>query len=462
GTVTGAGTYAYGTQVELTATPNTGYYFVQWNDGNKDNPRQVVVTQDSTFTAEFALQQFTVSTEAENGAVTGAGTYAYGTQVELTATPKAGYEFIKWSDGNKDNLRQVVVTQDSTFTAEFALQQFTVSTEAENGTVTGAGTYAYGTQVELTATPNAGYYFVQWSDGSKDNPRQVTVTGNATYTAEFAVCQSAETLLQVTIEKGESYTFAGQTLTTKGTYVDSLHTATGCDSIVTLVLNVHVTPQYTLKVLSESTGKGLVSGGGTYDAGKVVKLVADANEGFEFARWSDDNTENPRWVTVSKNQILKAYFDTLCSVEAQIVVGTAVNANAGTVAGTGYFHCGDEVQLQATANTGYAFYRWYNAELGIADTNNPVTLQVPNGTVVTAVFRKAKKTTTTTRSASAMVSVQDRMVYVQNDEPINVRIYDIIGRTLCVANHIVDYMVELKSGSYIICINDERVKIVIP
>ncbi|MGN0186933.1 MAG: leucine-rich repeat protein [Paludibacteraceae bacterium] len=462
GAVTGAGTYAYGTQVELTATPNAGYYFVQWSDGSKDNPRQVVVTQDSTFTAEFALQQFTITTDAENGTITGAGTYAYGTQVELTATPNAGYYFVQWSDGNKYNPRQVVVSQDSTFTAEFALKQFAITTSAENGTVTGAGTYAYGTQVELTATPNAGYYFVQWSDGNKDNPREVVVTTNASYTAEFAVCQPAETNLQVTIEKGESYTFAGKTLTAKGTYVDSLKTVNGCDSIVTLVLNVHVTPQYTLKVQSENTEKGLVSGGGKYDAGKVVKLVADANEGFEFARWSDDNTDNPRWITITKNQILYAYFDTLCSIDAQIVVGSAANADAGTVVGTGYFHCGDEVQLQATANTGYTFYRWYNAELGIASTDNPITLQLPNGSVVTAVFRKAKKTVTTTRSASSMVSVQGRMVYIQNDEPINMRIYDIIGRTLCVANHIVDYMVELKSGSYIICINDERVKIVIP
>ncbi|MGM9746329.1 MAG: leucine-rich repeat protein, partial [Paludibacteraceae bacterium] len=152
GSITGGGIYPIDETITLTATPNAGYYFVQWSDGSKDNPRQVVVTQNSTFTAEFALKQFAITTSAENGAVTGAGTYAYGTQVELKATPNAGYYFVQWSDGNKDNLRQVVVTQDSTFTAEFALQQFTVSTEAENGTVTGAGTYAYGTQVELTAT----------------------------------------------------------------------------------------------------------------------------------------------------------------------------------------------------------------------------------------------------------------------------------------------------------------------
>jgi hypothetical protein len=35
------------------ATANTGYHFVQWNDGNTDNPRTVTVTEDIVFTAEF-------------------------------------------------------------------------------------------------------------------------------------------------------------------------------------------------------------------------------------------------------------------------------------------------------------------------------------------------------------------------------------------------------------------------
>ena len=42
----------------ITATPNNGYRFVQWNDGNTDNPRTIVVTEDITITATF---------ERENG-----------------------------------------------------------------------------------------------------------------------------------------------------------------------------------------------------------------------------------------------------------------------------------------------------------------------------------------------------------------------------------------------------------
>ena len=45
-------TYCIGAQISATA--NYGYHFVRWSDGNTDNPRTLVLTQDTTFTAEFA------------------------------------------------------------------------------------------------------------------------------------------------------------------------------------------------------------------------------------------------------------------------------------------------------------------------------------------------------------------------------------------------------------------------
>lgn len=62
---------------------------------------------------------------------------------------------------------------------------YTITTSATNGTVTGGGTYDKNASATLTATPNECYQFTQWSDGNTDNPRTVTVTGDATYTAEF-------------------------------------------------------------------------------------------------------------------------------------------------------------------------------------------------------------------------------------------------------------------------------------
>ena len=39
---------------QISATPNYGYHFVKWSDGNTDNPRTLTLTQNTTLTAEFA------------------------------------------------------------------------------------------------------------------------------------------------------------------------------------------------------------------------------------------------------------------------------------------------------------------------------------------------------------------------------------------------------------------------
>ncbi len=57
GTVTGGGTYDSAAIATLTATPNNGYVFVSWSDGNTENPRQIVVTEDLTLVATFAAAE---------------------------------------------------------------------------------------------------------------------------------------------------------------------------------------------------------------------------------------------------------------------------------------------------------------------------------------------------------------------------------------------------------------------
>ncbi len=44
-------------QVTIEAIPDYGYHFKQWSDGNTDNPRTIVITQDTTLTAEFAVDR---------------------------------------------------------------------------------------------------------------------------------------------------------------------------------------------------------------------------------------------------------------------------------------------------------------------------------------------------------------------------------------------------------------------
>ena len=193
GTVEGSGYYEPNTEVAITAIPNNDYIeFVQWSDGNTENPRTITVTSDSTITANFSLNhRLTVQVNNSNyGTVTGSGLYEKGTEATITATPKANYYFTSWSDGVADNPRTVEVNSDTTFTANFAKKPYlTVNTNNTSyGTVTGSGYYMPGDEVTITATPNNGYIeFVQWRDGNTENPRTVTVTSDVTYTATFKV-----------------------------------------------------------------------------------------------------------------------------------------------------------------------------------------------------------------------------------------------------------------------------------
>lgn len=75
-----------------------------------------------------------------------------------------------------------------TFTITGAPTMYTISAVPNNanmGTVSGGGSYASGATATLTATPKSGYRFVRWNDNNTQNPRTITVTGNATYTAYF-------------------------------------------------------------------------------------------------------------------------------------------------------------------------------------------------------------------------------------------------------------------------------------
>lgn len=75
-------------------------------------------------------------------------------------------------------------------------EKYTVTVNVDNtmGTVTGAGEYAPDATCTLTATPNAGYQFVSWTNGTStitDNPYTFNVTSNVTLTANF-IAQGAK------------------------------------------------------------------------------------------------------------------------------------------------------------------------------------------------------------------------------------------------------------------------------
>ena len=189
----------YGTELTLKADPDEDYRFTGWSDGGTGVMRTVVITSDTTIQALFAesttpLQQYVVRILSDNtdlGTVNNvSGTYYGGDQLTITATPTERAEFVQWSDGVKDATRVITVSQDTTLIASFIYKKITLTLHAsEGGTVndsTANGTYDYGTLVQIVATPNEHYRFVQWSDGSTNAVRTITMTDKVELTATFA------------------------------------------------------------------------------------------------------------------------------------------------------------------------------------------------------------------------------------------------------------------------------------
>ena len=175
---------------QISATAKYGYHFVRWSDGVTDNIRTLVLTQDTVLTAEFAINQYTITTvssDTQRGTTQGDTTVNYLEYITISATANYGYHFSHWNVYNYDNPRQVQVTKDMTYTATFDKNTYAISLSCnEGGRVEGVTSAEYLDTVTISATPNIGYHFVQWSDGVTDNPRTLELTQDTILIAEFA------------------------------------------------------------------------------------------------------------------------------------------------------------------------------------------------------------------------------------------------------------------------------------
>ena len=327
-----------------------------------------------------------LSTDIEKGSVSGGGLYEDGEIVRISATPKVGYLFARWSDGNTENPRKITVESELSLTAEFtAVCRLSVlSNDATMGTVKGSGEYAESTIVILSALPNEGFQFARWNDGSTENPRPMTVMDDTELTAEFL-------------------------------------------------------PLHSLSVAADNTTTGIVEGSGEYAEGTVVILSALPNDGFQFARWNDGNTENPRPVTVMEDTELTAEFET-GSHRLSVRSG---NEDMGNVTAL----------LTATPNTGYQFIHWNDG-----DISNPRTIAISENIDLIAKFEAKATNTDAISNDNERISVIGRTLYVENGGK-TYRIYNTIGQLVYTGN---DSEVSLSNpGIYTVCTGNRTQKIMI-
>lgn len=242
GTVTGGGTKTYTQSVSLTASPLSGYSFVGWFEGetivSSANPYTLTMPYNNlTYVARFSTNSYQLtlaSDHIEKGTVNGAGTYAYGSEVTITATPIEGNAFIGWFNGSTLVSENAVYIFNMpynalSYTAKFVTKYHAdvISGDETMGTVSGTGDYGYTTSVTITATPLEGYYFDAWYDGdfnkvTYDNPYRFTMPElSVTYYAVFTNVHY--------VDVGRIYYLGSypQTKVTDSTLITTLNTAGG-------------------------------------------------------------------------------------------------------------------------------------------------------------------------------------------------------------------------------------------
>lgn len=213
----GEGKFAYcpqqGERVNLVATPDPGYRFVNWT-GDVDTivdvdaaVTSITVNDDYSIRANFAKPYNLTTSSTEGGSVTTPGerTYTYdaGKVVNLVATPDAGYQFVTWT-GDVGTIADVnapsttiTMNDDYAITADFEEipeYELTISSTAGGSVTTpGEGLYSYDEAevVNLVATPGVCYRFVNWIGDvatiADVNASNTTIIMNSDYsiTAKF-------------------------------------------------------------------------------------------------------------------------------------------------------------------------------------------------------------------------------------------------------------------------------------
>jgi len=213
----GEGTFTLdaGTVVDLVATPDADYQFVNWTGdvGTIDDvdaaSTTITMNGDYSITANFDSNEYWLTiASTPGGSVTtpGEGTfgpYNHGEVVNLVATAEPNYHFTSWT-GDTGTIADpgaasttITMNDDYSITANFAINQYSLTiASTSGGTVStpGEGTFTLdaGTVVDLVATPDADYQFVNWTGdvGTIDDvdAASTTITMNDDYsiTANFA------------------------------------------------------------------------------------------------------------------------------------------------------------------------------------------------------------------------------------------------------------------------------------
>ncbi len=442
------GEYSKNTVITLTASPAEGYDWKGWTgtDDNTANPTTVTMNKDKHVTTVFehrysliinnqqvigSLVSFNEGSVLVNPSPEGDGKYTSGTVVTLKAAQSSGYDWKSWigTDDETSNPTTVTINNDKTLTVNF-MQRFSLtvgnqlvigtSVTLDTGSILidpapeGDSKYSSGTVVTLTALPNAGYDWKNWSGTANDNAnptkviivsdKHISVTFNPRYSLSVNSQTATSTSLNVTggsvsiaPAPGTDHLFTKDTVITITAIPASGYRfdhwsgdASGILTSVTVAMNGNKSVTAILiKIWTLSTSISPLTGGmispsnGIYDDGNIVTLTAAPAAGYRFDHWSGDATGNLPTINVTMNslKIISANFAKIWTLATSVIPTTG-----GTISPAGGpYDDGTVVSLTATPASGYRFDHWSGDATGTAATTS-VTIGTAKS--ITATFVK--------------------------------------------------------------------------
>lgn len=276
------------------------------------------------------------------------------------------------------------------------------SASAGQGTASGSGVFIENTEVEIAAIARPGYTFAMWTDGNRDNPRTVTVSGDLSYTALFQPSggqSSAKTITYIhdTIVLHDTvwvdlYDTIHLTLhdtvwlvhrdTVWATRHDTVWLASDehdtCNIIIHEEYPLDTIIYYALNVHADDVAMGTAAGNGQFPRGTRVELGAVPYGSYHFVRWSDGAEENPHTVTVTGEETIVAFFaadDT-----------TAIN-DPDPNAAIRVFALGRSVVAEAPANLAVTIYNAMGQQmLSVPGRQDPAPRRVTSQPLTSGVY----------------------------------------------------------------------------
>ena len=190
-------------KLESLPTPTRGGYdFLGWyteKDGGEKVTTDTFFTENSTIYAHWqkqAAQEYTVTFDANGGSVNPSSATSKDGKLESLPTPtRGGYDFLGWytqKDGGEKVITDTVFTKDTTIYAHWqkqAAQEYTVTFDANGGSVNPSGSSTKDGKLESLPTPTrGGYDFLGWytqKDGGDKVTTNTVFTKNSTIYAHW-------------------------------------------------------------------------------------------------------------------------------------------------------------------------------------------------------------------------------------------------------------------------------------